>query len=235
MSAIQKSQNGMEVWDNSRSDKIRKLFAPQLTNDEFNFFWGLGKGLQANPFTREIWAVKYDKNKPAQVFLGRDFYRKKAQEQPDYNGHVVDAVYENDDFKVRSGIPDHEYNLKDRGKLLGAYCVVHKKGQEYSFMVYVELAEYSTGQSNWKKQPATMIKKVAEAQALRGAYQGVFRGTYDESEQWEESDQAPEQPTEGRQALDISQDTGAIEPEVVEDEKPKPSIEERIKERGLPF
>ena len=31
-----------------------------------------------------------------------------------------------------------------------------------------------------------MIKKVAEAQALRGAFQGVFKGTYDESEQWKQ-------------------------------------------------
>jgi len=32
-----------------------------------------------------------------------------------------------------------------------------------------------------------MIKKVAEAQALRGAYQGLFAGTYDHSEEWEPS------------------------------------------------
>jgi len=30
-----------------------------------------------------------------------------------------------------------------------------------------------------------MIKKVAEAQALRGAYQGIFEGTYDESEAYD--------------------------------------------------
>jgi len=30
-----------------------------------------------------------------------------------------------------------------------------------------------------------MIKKVAEAQALRGAFQGLFAGTYDASEEWE--------------------------------------------------
>lgn len=212
---IQRNNGGdIEIWNNDKSDKIRKLFAPDLTNEEFQFFWGLGKGLQANPFTREIWAVKYDKSKPAQVFLGRDFYRKKAQEQKDYNGHVVDAVYENDEFKVDSGIPQHSYNLKERGKLLGAYCVTYKKDQDHPFMVYVELSEYHKNQSTWKEKPATMIKKVAEAQSLRGAFQGIFRGTYDESEMWEEGDAIPEQPTSGRKPID-TQRADSNEAEVV--------------------
>lgn len=201
----QANDQGIEIWNNDKADKIRQLFAPNLTNDEFAFFWGLGKSLQANPFTREIWAVKYDKNKPAQVFLGRDFYRKKAQEQSDYDGHIVDAVYENDEFRVESGTPKHSYNLTDRGKLLGAYCVVYKKDISNAFYVYVELDEYHKGQSTWNEKPATMIKKVAEAQALRGAYQGIFRGTYDESERWDEN---PEQPVASqRQAIDIDVQT----------------------------
>lgn len=214
---IQKPQTDIEIWNNNKADKIRKLFAPNLTNDEFAFFWGLGKSLEANPFTREIWAVKYDKNKPAQIFLGRDFYRKKAQEQPDYDGHIVDAVYEKDEFRVESGTPKHSYNLTSRGKLLGAYCVVYKKDISNAFYVYAELGEYHKGQSTWNEKPATMIKKVAEAQALRGAYQGIFRGTYDESEQWQEEVQQPTQ----RQPLDFSdegqEDTPKVESETDSD------------------
>ena len=101
----------LEIWKDK--DKIRKLFASNLTQDEFDFFVGLGSALGANPFTHEIWAVKYeskkDPNKPASIFLGRDFYRRKAQEQPDYDVHIVDAIYSKDEFEVVNGSVKHKY------------------------------------------------------------------------------------------------------------------------------
>lgn len=184
--SLTKQESAPDVWE--QIENIRALFAPSLTDKEFMFFVKLGKSLGANPFLREIWAVKYDTKSPAQIFLGRDFYRRKAQQLPNYNGHVVDAVYENDDFSVENGKPIHRYNLKNRGKLIGAYCVVYKKDIETPYFVYAEINEYNKGLSNWKIMPATMIKKVAEAQALRGAFQGVFAGTYDESEQWSQQE-----------------------------------------------
>jgi recombination protein RecT len=180
--AIVKTQNAISVWDDL--ENVRAQFAPTLTDKEFSFFVTLGSSLGANPFKREIWAVKYDKNQPASIFLGRDFYRKKAQEQSDYDGHTPDSVYEKDKFKVVNGTPQHEYSLADRGRLLGAYCVAWKKGVGHPFYVFVKIEEYNKNFANWKSMPDTMIKKVAEAQCLRAAWQGVFAGTYDESEQW---------------------------------------------------
>ncbi len=177
-----KTKNAISVWENL--SEVRTQFAPTLTDKEFAFFVTLGKSLGANPFKREIWAVKYDQTKAASIFLGRDFYRMKAQEQPDYDGHVADAVYSNDKFMVENGIPKHSYSLTDRGTLLGAYSVVYKKSQTHPFFTFVKLSEYDKGQALWLKMKETLIKKVAEAQGLRGAFQGVFAGTYDESEDW---------------------------------------------------
>lgn len=179
------------VWDNA--EKIRGLFAPSLTNEEFQMFIGLGANLGANPFMREIWAIKYGSS-PASIFLGRDFYRKKAQEQETYDGHTVDAVYSNDKFEVNNGKPSHSYTPGNRGEIVGAYCTVHLKNTKVPYFVFVEFGEYNTGKSNWAKMPATMIKKVAEAQALRGAFQGVFSGTYSEAEQWIEVEEVKPQP-----------------------------------------
>lgn len=195
------TEEEMNIWSKDKRDLIRKTFAPDLTPMEFAMFVGMGKSLGANPFLNEIWAVKYN-NREAQIFLGRDFYRRKAQEQPNYNGHQVDAVYENDEFKMVNGKPEHTYNLKDRGDILGAYAVVYVEDRE-PFFNFVEFSEYNKGQSTWKEKPATMIKKVAEAQALRGAFQGVFKGTYDESEQWkiEANSEKPECKGENWQEL----------------------------------
>jgi len=181
--SIVKQDQSINVWQ--QKDKIRQLFAPTLTADEFEFFMGLGKGMGANPFKREIWAIKYDSKKPASIFLGRDFYRKAAQSQPDYKVHRAFAVYENDIFKMTNGVPNHEFTLKNRGKLVGGYAELWKKDIDQPFVIYCELKEYDTGFSNWKKMPATMIAKVPEAQVLRMAYQEIFSGTYSEDEQWE--------------------------------------------------
>ena len=181
------------IWSKDSYSKIRKMFAPQLTNDEFSIFVGLGKSLGANPFTREIWCIKYG-NSEAQIFLGRDFYRRKAQEQPQYKGHQADAIYSNDEFKMANGKPEHSYSLQDRGELIGAYALVYRSDNE-PFFLTVKFSEYTTGKALWNQKPETMIKKVAEAQALRGAFQGVFAGTYDQSEEWvdEEIEENPSQ------------------------------------------
>lgn len=175
----------VNIWEGEENLKqIRKLFAPALTELEFIVFVEMGKLTGLNPFLKEIWAVKYDKTKSAQIFIGRDGYRKGAQRHPLYDFHSADAVYSNDEFVVDDGVVSHRYSIKDRGVLKGAYCLVKRKGSTRATYVFVELDEYNKKQSTWKDLPATMIKKVAETQALRMAFQELFGGTYSEYEQF---------------------------------------------------
>lgn len=180
--------NSMDLWDDQeRLKEIKAIFAPKLTNNEFSAFIGMGKANDLNPFTREIWAIKYADNAPAQIFIGRDGYRKSAQRNPDYQTHIVESVHEKDEFKFKNGEVHHEYGAV-RGKLIGAYCMVYKKSCERPTYVYCLLSEYSTGKSLWNAETgkqATMIKKVAEAQALRMAFQEQYSGTYSEFERHE--------------------------------------------------
>lgn len=195
--AIQENTNLMMWSDQEKLQEIRKLFAPKLADIEFQFFVGLGKATGLNPFTREIWAVKYRENEPAQVFIGRDGYRKAAQAHHEYDYHQPDAVYENDIFQVVDGEVRHSYNLSNRGNLVGAYCIAKRKSSSKPVYVFAELKEYSTGKSLWRDsgmykndkgymsqggKPATMIKKVAESQCLRACFQDLFGGTYGEEE-----------------------------------------------------
>jgi phage recombination protein Bet len=196
--ALASVKNSLSMWeDNEKLREIRKLFAPKLTDMEFQFFVGMGKATNLNPFLREIWAVKYSEKEAAQIFIGRDGYRKSAQSHRDYDYHQCDAVYENDDFEMNDGIIKHKYNLKNRGELLGAYCIAKRKNSERPSYVFAELREYSTGKSLWREpglykndkgymsqggKPATMIKKVAESQCLRAGFQELFAGSYGEEE-----------------------------------------------------
>lgn len=181
--ALAQINNSLTMWeDDARIGEIRKLFAPKLTEMEFQYFVGLGKATGLNPFLREIWSVKYDERTPASVFIGRDGYRKAAQAQSDYDYHQTDAVYEHDTFEVQDGIVKHSYKLTNRGALIGAYCIAKRHKSSRPMYVFVELKEYSTGKSVWSQKPATMIKKVAESQCLRACFQDLLGGTYGEEE-----------------------------------------------------
>lgn len=177
------AQNNLTIWEEKTSlTEIKNLFAPKLNALEFAAFVGMGKATDLNPFLREIWSIKYDERSPAQIFIGRDGYRKAAQRNPEYDYHQSDAVYANDEFKVCNGEIVHSYNLAERGRLIGAYCIVKRRNSSKPIYVFVAFQEYNTGKSVWASKPATMIKKVAEAQALRAAFQEQFAGTYHEDE-----------------------------------------------------
>lgn len=174
--------NNLNMWECSEQlTQIKEIYGKDLSLGEFNTLVQIGKATKLNPFLREIWAVKYGNN-PASIFIGRDGYRKNAQANPDYDYHLVDAVYANDQFEIVDGEVRHRYTLKERGHLVGAYCSIKRRSSSKAIYVYVDLKEYTTGKSQWQQRPATMIKKVAEAQALRMAFQELFAGTYGEEE-----------------------------------------------------
>lgn len=175
--------NTMSVWEDEKNlVEIRAIFAPTLTDLEFKAFVGMGKQNDLNPFLREIWAVKYDKTKPAQIFIGRDGYRKSAQRNPNYDYHQSDSVYTNDTFEMVDGTVRHSYKLINRGELIGGYCVVQRRSSTKPMYVYVNLKDYDKKQSCWNQIKATMIAKVAEAQCLRMSFQEQFAGTLSEYE-----------------------------------------------------
>lgn len=195
----------LAIWSNDQSlAEVKEIFAKDLTEVEFKTFIWIWKTTWLNPFLREIWAVKYWKQS-ASIFIWRDWYRKSAQANTEYDYHDVDAVYENDDFSVENWVVKHLYNFKNRGKLVWAYCLVKRKNASKAMFTFVDFMEYYLGnkvikdweitkeikvgqywpmkETLWDTKPATMIKKVAEAQGLRWAFQELFAGTYEESEE----------------------------------------------------
>ncbi len=54
-------------------------------------------------------------------------------------------------------------------QLLGGWCKVHRKGKD-QFFISVSLKEYDNQRQQWRRMPATMIRKVAVVQALREAF-----------------------------------------------------------------
>lgn len=174
----------MGMWEDEKQlADIKAIFAPKLNTNEFKAYIGMAKANELNPFLREIWAVKYDEKAPAQIFIGRDGYRKSMQRNPDYNYHRVDSVYSNDIFQVVDGAVRHSYTAANRGDLIGGYCCVYKHSSTQPVYVFCPLKDYDKGQSCWKTMKDTMIKKVAEAQCARMAFQEQYAGSYSEFEE----------------------------------------------------
>lgn len=173
-------------WDNEQVlEDIRAMGDhPRLTKTEFKTFINTCRSMNLNPFTKEIWCLKNGDR--MQIIIARDGYRKVAQREAEYDYHQTDAVYSNDKFRVYHGEVEHEYDLINRGNIIGAYCTVKRKSATKSMYAYVEFKEYNLNRSLWTSKPATMIKKVAEAHALRMAFQAVFVGTYEQDELPEE-------------------------------------------------
>lgn len=177
--------NELSIWESKSSlAEIEEVYCKDLNPIERKCFRAIGVLTNLNPFMREIFAVKYSKDAPAQIFIGRDGYRKVAQRQPQYDGHFRDAIKEGDTFEMHDGNPRHVYG-KNRGKVIGAYFLGYRKDISRPYYIHVDFQEYTTGKSIWLTKPSTMIQKVAEAQGLRMMFD-LFSGTYDESERWDQ-------------------------------------------------
>jgi phage recombination protein Bet len=179
----------LALWEDKK-EIIRETFAPNLTTLEFDWFMQMGISLELNPFLREIWAVKYDKSKPAQIFIGRDGYRRVIGRNPAYINHFVEALCSNDEFEILdidTGKFRHKFDFKNRGKIVGAYCFVYMKGSTRPYYVRVDFTEYDLNQGLWKSKRETMIKKVAESQCIRMACPNL-NGTYSDEERWFDED-----------------------------------------------
>jgi phage recombination protein Bet len=191
-SVVLDPKNEVKEMFTKHLDEIKRVFGKGLTEVEFETFCGIAAALGANPYKKEIYAVKYG-NAPMTVFCARDLYKRVAMSQPNYHRHYTDAVYENDNYQVINGVPTHSYNQTNRGKLVGAYSCLFKKGVDEPYFSFVKFSEYDTGKSLWLGKPETMIKKVAESQNFRNAF-NEFVGTYDESENWKDIQDMPNTP-----------------------------------------
>ena len=163
---------------------VKNYIAPGATDQEVLYFIELCKAQKLNPFVRDAYLVKYG-SQPAQIIVGKDVFLKKAGKNPNFNGLKAGIVVvdKNGDVKEREG------SLKVPGdELIGGWCEVYLKNREYPTKCLVSLDEYiqkkkdGTVNSMWSSKPCTMIRKVAQSQALREAFPNELRGLYEKEE-----------------------------------------------------
>lgn len=153
---------------------VQQVICPQATDAEAYVFLEHCVRLQANPFLKEIYLIKYGSN-PAQIVVGKDYFVKRAAQHPQYAGFHAGVIVVGKGGKItyREGamvMPDE--------KLWGGWCDVVRRDWPKPLRMEALLSEYSSGQSNWKSKPATMMVKVPVSQAHRAAFPELFQTLY---------------------------------------------------------
>lgn len=180
------ADNGQDI-EVSEQD-VRDLMAangsnPKIfTTSEIKAYMRLCQAQRLNPFTKDAHLIKYG-NSPAQIVAGKETFTKRAQRNPRFRGYTAGITVIGTDGKLHR----REGSMLIKGEvLIGGWCSVNIEGYEKPMFDEVSLAEYDTGKSNWKRMPATMIRKVAICHALREAFPEDLGGLYGP----EEMDQA---------------------------------------------
>lgn len=182
-----KDDAGMPVKFTSQD--IRERLCPNATESELALCVELCNRQHLNPFTQDVYLVKYG-NAPASIITNYQVFNRRANKQPNYGG-IDSGVVVLRDGEVVKKKGSAVYKIIGE-QLIGGWAEV--KFTDGKIPAYAELAltDYSTGKSNWAKMPGVMIDKCAKAAAWRLAYPSEFRGMYVS----EEMDQAQPRPRE---------------------------------------
>ncbi len=140
-----------------------------VTDQEVVMFLELCKAQKLNPFVKDAYLIKYG-NQAAQIVTGKDVFIKRAYENPNFDGMKAGVVI----LKRDGSLEYREGSLKlPNETLVGGWCEVYLKDKRCPAKAVVSFDEYAgrkaNGQLNsmWANKGATMIRKVAQSQALR--------------------------------------------------------------------
>jgi len=176
-----------------------------VTDQEVVNFIQLCRYQGLNPFLRDAYLIKYG-SEPATMVVGKDFCLKRAQTFPQFKG------MENGVIIVKAGAVEYRTGglVLGNEELVGAWAKVYRKDWPKPVTVAVNFEEYvgrkKNGEVNkqWREKPATMIQKVALAQALRTAFPDRLRGLYEMEEMSVPEDvELPSEPVDDPKVVDI--------------------------------
>lgn len=143
---------------------IKATVAKDATDNELKLFLYRCKNMSLDPLKPgQVHFVKYGSN-PGSIVVGIDGIRLRAARTGKHNGTERGVSYD------------------ENGKLFKGWARVHHKDMDIPIYEEALLSEYDTNRAQWAKMKETMIKKVAEAAALRIAFPDELGGIFVEEE-----------------------------------------------------
>ena len=140
---------------------IRRMFAKGANEDEFRVFLELAKRYNLDPFKRQIYLLKSrNSNEPATIMTSHAGLIHIAHESGKWAGMKTLLI-------TKEG---KEVLVCDPDNIAGAVCYIWRTDWKEPLIHAVSFNEYVRRIDIWQTKPQTMIKKVAEAGALRRAF-----------------------------------------------------------------
>lgn len=138
-------------WSDGKIKLLKQSYAKDLNDVQFEVFLEIAKSRDLNPFTKQIYALKYGNT--VNYIVGIDGFRDIAHRTGQYLGCSFKDEYED-------------------GKLFAIECTVKKlvQGQVGEFTSRVLMSEFNSKKQQWSIRPYQMLRKVAEAHAIRQAF-----------------------------------------------------------------
>ena len=149
-----------------------------VSDQEVFLFVKMCQAQRLNPFvTGEVYLIKFG-SQPAQMVVGYDTYKRRADENPAHlytESGIVVCRGTSGEIVQKTGAC-----LYPTEQLVGGWCRVHKLKGEREVVTFKEVGfnEYNKWNAIWKEKPCTMIEKVAISQCLREAYPKDYEGLY---------------------------------------------------------
>ena len=201
------TQKGAYLTDLQQLDgeTLRNFVDPkhQASPQELQTLLAIVKNRNLNPFTKEVYFIKYGNN-PAQIVVSKDAFMKRAEQNQNYDGFESGVIYEDEkgELKTKKGVI-----LPRKATLIGGWCEVYRKDRSRPVYREVELSAYNTHKNWWQKAPGQMIEKVAIVAAVRDAFSENVGGLYtaDEMEQAAPIDVTPRETQEDVKARKMAQ------------------------------
>lgn len=168
-----KGQDGKEVKITKRILMDTVCKGMQISDSDMVQFLTLCQVNQLNPFLREVYLVKYG-SQPSQMITSKEAFMKRADRCQDFEGIESGVIGMNSQNVCQYF---EGAFLPPKWQLIGGWAKVYRHGRR-PYVQRVAMREYDKSQSTWKAMPLTMIRKVAEVQALREAFPNNLSGMY---------------------------------------------------------
>lgn len=174
-------------------DMVRNMIAVPTkskkypTDNDCIKFIALCKARRLNPFEGDAFLIGYDtKDGPKfNLITAHQAFLKRAESHPEFDGMKSGIIVQRDEKVI-----DLEGDFWMEGdKVLGGWATVHFKNRTVPMHKRIRVQRFAQEWGIWRDDPAGMICKCAEADALRSSFPTIVGGMY-LKEELEEKDAA---------------------------------------------
>lgn len=151
------------------------------SDSEVMKFIMLCRARQLNPWEGDAYLIGYDSQSGPSFSLitAHQALLKRSEAHAQFDGMQSGVIVQNADGETQELEGDF---LLPGQTLLGGWCVVYRKDTQFPKKARLNLTVFDKGFGQWKSNPAGMIVKCAEADALRGSFPNTLGGMYNDAE-----------------------------------------------------